>query len=202
MNQIILDGTIRDIQDSHTIGDVQYQKAHFIVRNSNGKESILNLQFKRFQCTAKEGDHLTIQGNVRSYSERVDQDKNKVTIYVFTYFDPADIDREGVPAEFCITGRPCKIEPIRNLTNGKCNIHFILANNIVQGNSKLNSYLPCIAWGKVAKQVEKLNKNDIVTITGELRSREYKKPLGNGEFEIRMAHELVVTDIRRQEDEE
>lgn len=111
-------------------------------------------------------------------------------------------DSAPIPATFYVDGRTCKIEPIRNLTNGKCNIHFILANNIVQGNSKLNSYLPCIAWGKTAKEIAKLEKNDWIYITGELRSREYKKPLGNGEFEIRMAHELVVTDFQRVEYEE
>lgn len=77
-------------------------------------------------------------------------------MYVFTYFDSADIetpDDHSLPANFIVDGRICKMDPIRNLTNGKCNVHFILANNIVQGNSKLNSYLPCIAWGKVAKDI-------------------------------------------------
>ena len=204
MNQITLDGIIRDIQDSHVINDVQYQKAHFIVRNSNGKESILNLQFKKFQCNAKEGDHLSIIGNVRSYSQKISETKNHVTVYVFTNFDEAEPTEENTPqpATFLVDGRTCKIEELRKLENDKVNIHFILANNIFQGTSKLNSYLPCIAWGKCAKEISKLQKNDNIVITGELRSREYKKPLGNGEFEIRMAHELVVTDFRKLQNEE
>ena len=62
-------------------------------------------------------------------------------------------------------------------------------------NIKLNSYLPCISWGKCAKDVSKLKKNDNIFIYGELRSREYKKPLQDGTFEIRVAHELLVTDF-------
>ena len=42
---------------------------------------------------------------------------------------------------------------------------------------KLNSYLPCIAWGNTAKLVSKLKVNDQIEIHGELHSREYTKTL-------------------------
>ena len=48
MNKIILDGIICGIEDSHIINDIQYQKANLIVKNSNGKDSIITLQFKKF----------------------------------------------------------------------------------------------------------------------------------------------------------
>lgn len=56
MNQIILNGIIKNIENSHKIGDVQYQKANFLIRNSNGKQSLIDLQFKQFQLKAKEND--------------------------------------------------------------------------------------------------------------------------------------------------
>lgn len=149
----------------------------------------------------KEGDSISLVGNLRSYSKKVSEQKNKVSVYVFTYFDqPEDTDDE-IENQTLIDGRICKIEPIRNLTNGKCNIHFILANNIVQGGNKLNSYIPCIAWGKCAKEISKLQKNDNIEICGELRSREYKKPTEDGKFEIRVAHELVVQEFAKSETE-
>lgn len=198
MNKIILDGTIWGIQDSHTIGSVQYQKANITCQNSNGKESVLTLQFKKFQCPYKDGDKVLLEGNIRSFSEKVSDTKNRVSIYVYTYFDSPDCAAEELDRfknKFVVDGRICKIEPMRFLENDKNNIHYILANNIIQNGSKLNSYLPCISWGGVANKIGKLSKNDKIEITGELRSREYKKPTSNGEFEIRVAHELLVTDF-------
>lgn len=195
MNRIILDGIIQDIKDAHTIGDIQYKKANLIVRNSNSKYSIINLQFKKFQCEVEDGQQIQIVGNIRSHSTKVSPDKNHVNIYVFTYFDEPYDEEKQLKNQFLVDGRICKIEPVRILENDKTNIHFILANNIITQNSKLNSYLPCIAWGKCANRLSKLNKNDNIVVQGELRSREYKKPLENGQFEFRVAHELLVTDF-------
>ena len=50
MNDITLDGIIWGIKDSHKINDVQYQTANITVKNSNGKDSVITLQFKKFQC--------------------------------------------------------------------------------------------------------------------------------------------------------
>ena len=129
-------------------------------------------------------------GNVRSHSEKISNDKNKVNIYVYTYFDePETLDEIN---EFQISGRICKIEEMRYLENDKNNIHFIFANNIIKNDNKINSYLPCIAWGKCAKKISKIPKGKKILINGELRSREYKKPLPDGQFELRIAHELLV----------
>jgi single-stranded DNA-binding protein len=65
--------------------------------------------------------------------------------------------------QFTVDGRICNIDDeIRVLNKGKQNIHFILANNMIVDNDKqkLNSYLPCIAWGNMAKQVSQLKVND------------------------------------------
>jgi hypothetical protein len=197
---VILKGIIQDIEYSHTIGDVEYEKANVIVRNSNGKQSILTLQFKKFSGNVKDGEYVSLVGNIRSYSRKISENKNKVNVYVFTYFDVPDdkFCSEEIENQVLLDGRICKLEPLRKLQDGKCNIHFILANNIEQNGNKLNSYIPCIAWGKTAKQIAELSKNDKLAIVGELRSREYKKPLQDGEFEIRVAHELVVSEILQE----
>ena len=181
---------------------MEYDKANIVVRNSNGKQSVLTLQFKKFSGDAKVGDFVSICGNLRSYSRKISEQKNKVNVYVFTYFDQPDSEDDEIENQVLIDGRICKIEPLRNLANGKCNIHFILANNIVQGSNKLNSYIPCIAWGKCAKEIAKLSKNDNIAIRGELRSREYKKPTDDGKFEIRVAHELVVQEFEADGEED
>ena len=83
------------------------------------------------------------------------------------------------------------------LQAGKKNIHFILANNLIvsEGTKKLNSYIPCIAWGPVAERLSTLTVNTKLKLRGELHSREYKKTLPDGSFEFRVAHECLVKDF-------
>lgn len=192
MNKINLRGLIRNIRPSHKIKDIEYDQADLISTRSNGRDDIITIKFKRFSNKYKEGDLIELSGNIRSYSQKLNTGRNKVNLYVFTYFDlPQD---DEVANHFDIDGRICKIEDIRFTRDGKKNIHFILANNLIldESNQKLNSYLPCIAWGRVAENLSKLSVNDKICIHGELHSREYKKMLNENDFEFRVAHELVI----------
>ena len=116
--------------------------------------------------------------------------------YDLTYFDEPEEELDCNNA-IQIDGRICKINPIRTNKNGKHNIHFILANNIVNEDStrRLNSYIPCIAWGTLAKELNKLSVNTQLKVVGELHSREHKKIHNDGEVEIRVAHELHVSSF-------
>ena len=202
MNTITLRGTLTNIQPSHTIKDIIYDKADLIVKREDGKEDIINLRFKRFsnpyeKLSTTEGREIAITGNVRSYSTQIDANRNKVQIYVFTYFDEPSEEDADIVNRFTIDGRICKMNELRETSNGRINIHFILANNLMVTNSsqKLNAYLPCIAWGATAKALSKLDINDKIQISGELHSREYTKTLETGEVEIRVAHELLITSF-------
>ena len=191
MNNIILKGLIRNIQPSHKIKDIEYDQADLVVSRKNGKDDIITIKFKKYSNKYKEGDFVELIGNIRSYSQKLNNGKNKVNLYVFTYFDIPNSEETN---RFLLDGRICKIEPLRITKDGKPNIHFILANNLIieETNQKLNSYLPCIAWGNLAKKIERLKINDKVSLEGEFHSREYKKMINEDEFEFRVAHELVI----------
>ena len=194
MNEIILSGTIKNIQHSHSIGEVEFDKAQLICTRDNGREDVINLKFKSFSNPYKNNEKISIKGNIRSYSYKTEDDGNRVMIYVFTYFDqPSKEEVNGAT----IDGRICKINPLRKTKSGKQNIHFIIANNLhSQDNTKrLNSYIPCIAWGSVAKKIQDLSVNTKIKLIGQLHSREHKKRMDNGELEIRLAHEFVVTSF-------
>lgn len=194
MNEIILSGTIKNIQHSHSIGEVEFDKAQLICTRDNGREDVINLKFKSFSNPYKNNEQISIKGNIRSYSYKTEDDGNRVMIYVFTYFDqPSQEEVDGAT----IDGRICKINSLRKTKSGKQNIHFIIANNLhSQDNTKrLNSYIPCIAWGSVAKKIQDLSVNTKIKLIGQLHSREHKKRLDNGELEIRLAHEFVVTSF-------
>ena len=194
MNEIILSGTIKNIQHSHSIGEVEFDKAQLICTRDNGREDAINLKFKSFSNPYKNNEKISIKGNIRSYSYKTEDDGNRVMIYVFTYFDqPSQEEVDGAT----IDGRICKINPLRKTKSGKQNIHFIIANNLYsQDNTKrLNSHIPCIAWGSVAKKIQDLSVNTKIKLIGQLHSREHKKRMNNGELEIRLAHEFVVTSF-------
>lgn len=197
MNNIQLTGTIRNIEYSHTINDVDYDKADLVVQNGENDE-VISLRFKKYSNVYQEGEDLTLVGNVRSYSRKLETGKNKVDIYVFTYFDKPDNDIES-DDYFELDGRICKIDPIHTSQNGKQNIHFVLANNIIssESNSKINNYIPMVCYGTVAKQASQLSISDTIKVTGYLHSRTYKKYYDDGSMEILVAHEGVVQSIEQ-----
>ena len=199
MNKINLKGILKNIEPSHTVQSIEFSKANLIVPRSDGKEDLLNIRFKRFSNIYEEDQEVTLTGNLRSYSSKLNNGKNKVELYVFTYFDQPELndeDQEDTNVIF-IDGRICKIDTIRTTKSGKQNIHFILANNLLvsDGMKKLTSYIPCIAWGTVAKKLAGCEVNTKLNIKGELHSRDYKKILDDGSVEFRIAHECVVKEV-------
>ena len=133
MNNIVLRGYLRDIEYSHNIGDIEYEKANLICPNSGGKDDdIISLRYKKYTNKYKDGDFIEINGNLRSYSTKVDN-KNNVQIYVFTYFDTPDVITVN---NVELDGRICKINGLKKTKSGKEYLHFILANNIFVSNNK------------------------------------------------------------------
>lgn len=199
MNTIRLKGVLRNIQDSHSINGIEFSKAHLIVPRDDGKEDTLNIRFKKYSLPYQEDQEISFSGNIRSYSAKLDSGKNKVELYVFTYFDQPDLDEED--HEYInfleLDGRICKLDEIRKTRNGKTNIHLILANNLIvsDGSKKLNSYVPCIAWGEVADTLAGLHVDSQIRLKGQLHSREYKKTFPDGSFEFRVAHEVEITSV-------
>ena len=115
MNTIRLKGVLRDIQESHRINDIEFNKAHFIVSREDGHEDNLNIRFKKFSNRYGEDEIVTLSGNIRSYSSRLDSGKNKVELYVFTYFDQPDLNEndEEYTNFLELVGRICKLDEVR-----------------------------------------------------------------------------------------
>ena len=214
-NRIKLKGILTNIEPSHVIQGIEFNKANLIVPREDGKEDVLNLRFKRFSNPYVENQEISLTGNVRSYSTKLENGKNHVELYVFTYFDIPELnenDQEDInkleiykkylkkairdcsETSTYFDGRVCKIEELRQTRSGRNNIHLIVANNLIvsEGSKKLNSYIPCIGWGDVAVELSKLKVNTPIKIYGALHSREYRKTFEDGSFEIRVAHECVI----------
>ena len=142
MNQIILKGFIRNICYSHSINDIEFYKAELVSKQDNGKENIINLKFKRFSNPYQENEEISLIGNIRTYSQKLDVG-SRVEVYTFTYFDlPENIETIN---EAYIDGRICKKGDLRKTKSGKDVIDFIIANNLKTENQSLNCYIPCVA---------------------------------------------------------
>ena len=193
MNSIAVQGYIRDIQFSHDMGNIDYSKASVVCPGVNGKEDDLFLiQFKTYSNRYKDGDYISFKGNIRSYSQKQENKKSSVMMYIFTYFDLPDIPINTV----MLDGRICKINALKYTHAGKRYIHFILANNIIKNGKKINSYIPCTAYGELAEQISQYKVNDFLTITGEFHSHTYVNKQDN---EIKLAHEVVIKEVTKTE---
>lgn len=198
MNKIILKGCIRNISYSHNIGDIEFYKAELLITpfgisNVSSRESVVNLKFKRFSNPYENDDYVELVGNVRTYSQKF-EDKSKVDVYVFTYFDKPD-DAMNTNNYTELDGRICKKGALRKTQSGKDVIDFIVANNLKSESQSLNCYIPCVAWGKNAKLIANKDIGSSVYISGKLQSREYKKKISEDDFEVRVAHEINVVSI-------
>ena len=203
MNQIrIEEGIVLDISPSHKLGDIEYDQMNVIIKNSNGKESLVTLKYKKYDNKFYTvGSRVNCTGTLRSFTNK-DEGRNRVSIYVYTDFSQQEVCFDPAvqlyPGSTIIDGTICSMEDLRNLSSGKCNIHFILANNIQVENSVkgYNSYIPCIGWGNLAKKIAQKSIGDRILINdGELRSREYVKHLETGD-EIRLCHELYIKSYK------
>lgn len=208
MNDIVLKGIIKDISPSHFSNGAQYNQAHLIVKNCTGEESVIDIVFKKYTNRYKEGDFIQILGNLRTYSQKMEDGRNKIHVYVFTSFNTLSQEElEGTPVEnqnnyFQLSGHICKLGELRKFKNGKHSIQLIIANNLEGTKHKINSYIPCIAWGKSAKILSKCNVGDKVLAIGEFHSREYTKNLSEGQQEIRVAHEALIKSVYVNEEAE
>ena len=190
MNVINLTGIIRNIRPSHSVGNTQYNRAEIITKRQNGIEDVVDIKFKHLTNPFKDGDNISILGNIRSFSTKIDENKNKVDIYVSTYFDSGITDYSNTAS---IDGRICKIDGLYITKTHKHVLHFVIANNIEVNGKKLNSYIPCVAWGLLGKSMSTLKVNQKIALTGELHSREFKKKTDDN-VTINIAHEFFVTN--------
>ncbi len=202
MNEILLRGIVRNIRPSHEVNGVEYYQAEVVTQRKDKKEDSIIIKFKNYINKYKELDKIELTGNIRSYTETLDDGRNKVHIYVFTYQDVPDYNKyeEEINNQFTLDGRICKINELRTTSNGKKNLHFTIANNIFTNNGqKINNYLPVTCWGSLAQKVNQMNVNDKVLITGEMHSRIYHKLNDLGEKEYNVAYELLMTSIEKIE---
>ena len=134
-----------------------------------------------------EGDHLAIEGQVRSYNKII-EGAGRLLITAFAQRIVEPDEREN-PNQIQLTGTLCKAPAYRTTPFGREIADMMLAVNRAYGKS---DYIPCITWGRSARFAAKLSVGDRITLTGRLQSRAYQKQLPDGNVVEKTAYEVSV----------
>ena len=131
------------------------------------------------------GRRLAVEGQLRSFNNKSGQG-NRLVISVLarTLLPTQEEDRN----EILLRGVICKPPVLRRTPLGREICDLMLAVNRKYGRA---DYLPCIAWGTLARRCGGLEVGDGVRLEGRLQSRVYQKVV-EGAVQERTAFEVSV----------
>ena len=193
-NRALLCGTVAgEPVLSHENHGVSYDVFPLWVPRLSGAEDRLNVVAARpllTDCPLAPGDRVEVQGEVRSFNNRSGVG-SRLVISVYA----RQMHREPGEEEnrLRLTGTLCKVPVYRRTPLGRDICDLMLAVNRRYGRT---DYLPCIAWGSLARRCAELAPGNRVELEGRLQSRVYTKRLGETSEE-RTAFEVSVSVLER-----
>lgn len=191
-NRALLRGTVSaEPAFSHESHGVLYDTFPLSVLRLSGSEDRVNVLAPRSLLAARPvsaGMELEVEGEVRSFNNKSGQG-SKLVISVLAQ------DLQPTAEEDCncirLCGVICKPPVLRRTPLGRCISDVMLAVNRRYGRA---DYLPCIAWGGLARRCGALAVGDGVRLEGRLQSRAYTK-VDHGVSEVRTAYEVSVMKL-------
>lgn len=198
-NDITLHGcAVCEPRQSHRNHGELFHVFTLSVRRLSGAEDRLNILVSErvlAQCPVREGDELTVWGEVRSFNNKSGQGSRLViTVYARRLLHEQGEDENRLT----LSGVLCKPPVFRRTPLGRDICDMMVAVNRRYGRA---DYLPCISWGALAHRCGVLEVGDPVRLEGRLQSRTYTKRLGNTEEE-RTAFEVSVMTMDPEEGSE
>lgn len=139
------------------------------------------------------GDTVGVSGQLRSYNKQT-EGRSKLVLRIFAR--ELDDGESDTPNRIELEGFICK-PPVYRTTPFKREIcDMLLAVNRAYNKS---DYIPAIAWGRNARYAGEFAVGDKVAVTGRIQSRVYQKTLPNGSVEDRVAYEVSVSRLEKQD---
>lgn len=176
---------------SHSVRGEEYFIFPLAVERLSGVTDVLNIMARRElleKTELGEGTGIAVKGEVRSFNNRSGTG-SRLVITVFamelTIGDGTDTNRVS------LTGTICKTPTFRRTPMGREICDVMLAVNRRYGRS---DYLPCIVWGTLAEETEKLGVGTEIRIFGRLQSRRYIKVVDGVQTE-RVAFEISAASV-------
>ena len=129
------------------------------------------------------GEMLTVTGSLRSHN-LTEENRRRLLIFVFADSVTAE---DGDPInEVILEGTVCREPSYRRTPLGREICDVMLA---VPRAFRRADYLPCILWGRTARETSVLHTRDRIQILGRFQSRLYTKVTDTGSEE-RTAYEV------------
>ena len=139
---------------------------------------------------AEQGCRLKVYGSMRSVNYTTENHR-KLVLFVFA--QRVEETEEQDSNQIILTGTLCKPAVLRSTPFGRLITDLLLA--VGRPNSSGRSdYLPCVAWGRLAKQTYLMHMGGTVTLRGRVQSRAYTKVV-DGIEETRTAYEVSVMEL-------
>ena len=141
------------------------------------------------------GERVRVEGQVRSFNQMTETGRHLVISVLAQTLELTDEEPDD---RVTLTGTLCRDPVYRRTPLGREICDGMLA---VNRGYRRTDYLPCIFWGRTARQIAALTAGARITLTGRLQSREYTKLLPEGETVTRTAYEVsaVTAELTRDE---
>ena len=141
------------------------------------------------------GEMITVVGQIRSHNNR-EEGVRRLLIFVYA---GVLIVEDGPPInDVTLCGPLCKEPVYRRTPLGReiCDVMLAVPRAFHRAD-----YLPCIPWGRTAREVANCHVRDQITVCGRLQSRIYTKLTDDGPVE-RTAYEISALTAQIQADPE
>lgn len=176
---------------SHAGRGQEFYRFPLEVQRLSGAADTLNIILRREQLEAvapREGERLRVCGQLRSFNNRSGQGARLViTVFARELWAEEGEDENRVQ----LRGTLCKEPKLRCTPMGRDICDLMLAVNRHYGRS---DYLPCICWGKRARQAALWTPGTKLSLTGRVQSRGYIKMTDEGPQE-KTAFEVSVMEL-------
>ena len=186
-NQITLRGTLCQLPKySHENHGKRFYSFSLDVRRLSGTVDTLPILIGEsvlWDMDISGGDMLEVSGQIRTFNNRSSESK-KLVISVYAQ-SLATCEGDDVN-ELQLIGTICKEPVCRQTPFGRQICDVMLAVNRPYHRA---DYIPCIFWGKTARQVGQCAVGTQLQIAGRLQSREYVKVLED-HTQTRTAYEV------------
>ena len=176
---------------SHIGRDGEYYKFPLSVMRLSGTEDVVNISAARGlleELEIEDRGRLRVLGEVRSFNNRSGVGPKLIISVLARQMEFTDGDYLNIVK---LTGTLCKAPTLRRTPMGREICDMMLAVNRPYGRS---DYLPCIAWGALAREAGTLQVGDQISLTGRLQSRAYIKMV-DGEPVEKTAYEISVSQL-------
>lgn len=184
-NQITVSGKIIELEYSHECYNEKFYRIILETFRTSGIADYIPIIVSEKILVDQINEYVYVNGSIRT--RNID---GHLDIFIFAeeidYLNFDSDDRIDTN-ELELNGYICKCNKVRETPLKRVICDFIQAVNRPYGKS---DYIPCIAWGRTARFVEKIEIGTPVVVYGRFQSRYYEK---NGEQKI--AYEISVQSI-------